>query len=99
MACQTQQDFIWKRAVLEARNNRVPEVSKKLEMRACVATIRCGEAITKRKKPIRRLLHKRAVTHSLKENTSSGYEIRAVLNLLRSSVGRSGEINGKLAVR
>ena len=62
-------------------------------MSLCVATIRRGEAITKRKKPIRWLLHKRIVTHSLKEKTSSGYEIRAVLNLLGSSVGRSGEVS------
>ena len=83
----------FKTAVVEARNTWAPEVLKKLEMRACVAAIKRGEAITKRKKPIRRLLHKRIVTHSLKENTSSGYKIRAVLNMLRSSVGRSGEVS------
>ena len=62
-------------------------------MRACVSAIRRGEPISKRKKPIRRLLHKQIVTHSLKENTSSGYQIRAVLNMLRSSVGRIGEVS------
>ena len=82
-----------KTVVLEAQNTWVPEVLKKLGMSLCVATIRRGEAITKRKKPIRKLLHTQIVTHSLKENASSGYEIKAVLNLLRLSVGRSGEVS------
>ena len=64
-----------------------------MEMRACVSAIKRGDTISKKKKPIRRLLHKRIVTHSLKENTSSGYEIRAVPNMLRLSVGRSGEVS------
>ena len=87
----------FKTAINKARNTWVPEVSKKLEMRACVSAIRRGEPISKRKKPIRRLLHKQIVTHSLKENTSSGYQIRVVYAKV-SCWKKWGGINSKLGV-
>ena len=71
----------------------MPEVVKKLEMRAAVGAILRGEPVTKKKKSIRRRLHCRIVKHALKDNTKAAYEMRAVLNMLRSSVGRSGEVS------
>ena len=82
-----------KTPVLEAQNTLVPDVLKKLETMACIFATRREESISKIKKPIRSLLHNSIVTHSLKENTSSGYRIREFLNLLRSSIGRSGEVS------
>ena len=83
----------FKRAIANARSTWVPEVVKKLEMRAAVAAILRGEPVTKKKKSIRRRLHRRIVQHALKDNSKAAYEMRAVLNMLRSSVGRSGEVS------
>ena len=66
---------------------------KKLEMRASVAAILRGEPVAKWKKNIRRRLHHRLVKHTLQANTKGAYEMRAVLNMHRSSVGRSGEVS------
>ena len=71
----------------------MPEVVKKLEMRAAVGAILRGEPVTKKKKSIRRRLHCRIVKHALKDNTKAAYEMRAVLNMRRSPVGRSGEVS------
>ena len=83
----------FKSAVSEARSTWFPDVVKKVEMRASVAAIRRGEAISRRKRPIRRALLLRLVKHVLKSNSPEAYRMRAVLNMLRSSVGRSGEVS------
>ena len=83
----------FKATVTEARNTWVPDVAKKLETRACVDAIRRGEPIFKRKRPIRRALLKKIVRYALEENGPDAYETRAVLAMLRSSVGRSGEVS------
>lgn len=79
--------------VRKARSTWVPEVVKKLEMRASVVDILRGEPVAKQKKNIHRRLHHRLVKHTLQANTKGAYKMRAVLNMLRSSVGRSGKVS------
>ena len=86
----------WRKTVEEAKKDWWGELLTKLQMRASVATIKCGESVNKKTKSIRRKMMKNIIKHILRGttgNTVSAFEDRFVLSMLRSAVGRSGEVS------
>ena len=84
----------WKRVIENAKNDWSNEIFTKLQMRASVAAIKRGESINKKTRAIRRKMMKGIILHVLKKNnTADAYEDRLVLAMLRSAVGRSGEVS------
>ena len=62
-------------------------------MRLFVQAVKRGQPIVKPKKKIRRKKLAEINEFLLKSNTNESYQNRAVLNLLRSSIGRGGELS------
>ena len=84
----------WKRVIETAKNDWSQEIFSKLQMRASVAAIKRGESVNKKTRAIRRKMMKEIIIFLLKKNNNAAaYEDRFVLAMLRSAVGRSGEVS------
>ena len=84
----------WRKTVEAAKRDWWGELLAKLQMSASVVTIKLGESVNKKTKSIRRTMTKIFIKHILRgTNTELAFEERFVLSMLRSAVGRSGEVS------